>query len=97
MNNFRKIIETSNKTTLGTLIEEDGSYTDPGKETVSYLLRQHFPDNQPLKPTRHTCKSVTKADIDRWDPDWITENKLSTILSGFKTKKSPGTDGLSLS
>ena len=38
MNNFRKIIETNNKLTLGTPIKETGSYTDPGEETISYLI-----------------------------------------------------------
>ena len=44
MNNFRKIIETGNKISLGTLVKEDGTITDPGDDTVKYLLSKHFPD-----------------------------------------------------
>ena len=51
MNNFRKIIETGNKISLGTLTKEDGTITDPGEDTVKYLLSKHFPDGQPIKPT----------------------------------------------
>lgn len=45
-NNFRKIIETGNKITLGTLIKEDSTYTDPGEDTIKYILSKHFPDSQ---------------------------------------------------
>ena len=95
MNNFRKIIEINNKVTLGTLIKENGSYTDLGEETISYLLSKHFRDGQPLKPTVYTDRKVSKADIDRWSPDWITEDKPSQIITGFKAKKLLGTDSLS--
>ena len=46
MNNFRKIIETGNNISLGTLVTEDGTITDPGDDAVKYLLSKHFPDGQ---------------------------------------------------
>ena len=96
MNNFRKIIETGNKISLGTLLKEDGTITDPGDDKVKYLLSKHFPDGQPIKPTTYSNKTVRSEDIIKWKPDWITMEKLREVFKLFKTKKSPGTDGLSL-
>ena len=95
MNNFRKIIETNNKFTLGTLMKDNGEFTDPGEDTIEYLLSKHFPEGQPLKPTQYTGKTVIKEKVIAWEPDWITKEKLMGILNAFKSKKSPGTDGLS--
>ena len=95
MNNFRKIIETGNKISLGTLTKEDGTITDPGEDTVKFLLSQHFPDGQPIKPTVYCGKTVKRSDIVSWKPDWITVEKLGEVFKLFKSKKSPGTDGLS--
>ena len=94
-NNLRKIIETGNKITLGTLTKEDGTITDPGEDTVKYLLSKHFPDEQPIKPTVYSCKTVRKEDISTWKPDWITVERLREVFKLFKSKESPGTDGLS--
>ena len=48
MNNFRKIIEAGNKISLGTLTREDRTITDPGEDTVNYLLSRHFLMGNPL-------------------------------------------------
>ena len=80
MNNFRKIVETGNKITLGVLTKEDGTITDPGEDTVKYLLSKHFPDGQPIKPKLYTCKTVRKEDINTWKPDWITTEKVAEVF-----------------
>ena len=73
MNNFRKIIETGNKFTLGTLEKDDGTITDPGEDTVKHLLAKHFPDGQPIKATVYSKNTVRLDDINNWEPDWITK------------------------
>ena len=95
MNNFRKIIGGNQKITLGTLTKNDGSITDPGEDTLTYLLQQQFKDSQPLTPTVYTTNTIKRKDIENWDPDWITPHKLQEVFNGFKSKKSPGTDNLS--
>ena len=80
---------------MGTLTKEDRTITDPGEDTVKYLLSKHFPDGQPIKPTVYSCKTVRKEDISTWKPDWITTEKLGEEFKHFKSKKSPGTYGLS--
>ena len=95
MNNFRKIIETNNMPTLGTLTNDSGGITDPGEETLDFLLNKHYPESVPLKVTTYTTDTVKKEHVKEWEPDWITEEKLIAAFDGFKNKKSPGTDELS--
>ena len=59
------------------------------------MLAKHFPDGQPIKATVYSSKTVRKDDIIAWKPDWITMEKLGEVFKLFKSKKSPGTDGLS--
>ena len=84
----------STRRTLGTLEKPDGTITTPGPDTLEYLLTQHFPSATPIKTTVYSNKKVTRADIINYKPDWITPERVKKALLGFKSKKSPGTDGL---
>ena len=35
---------------------------------------------------------ITKAELEKWEPDWITLTKLKLAFKGFHNKKSPGPD-----
>ena len=93
-NTFRKIVEGSTRRTLGTLEKPDGTITTPGTDTLEYLLTQHFPSATPIKPTVYSNKKITRTEIMEYKPDWITPERVKKALLGFKSKKSPGTDGL---
>ena len=93
-NTFRKIIESSTRHTLGTLEKTDGTITEPGTETLEYLLTQHFPSSTPVKPTDYNNRSITREEINAFQPDWVTPEKVREAFHGFQSKKSPGTDGL---
>lgn len=80
---------------MGVLEKEDGQNTDPGADTIDYLLSKQFPDAQPLRETRYAISTVNKRDISRYYNDWITTKKVKAAFSMFQCKKSPGTDGLS--
>ena len=54
INKLRKILEKNTSHTLGILTKEDGSTTDPGNDTLEYLMRAHFPSITKLKPTEYT-------------------------------------------
>ena len=54
INKLRKILEFNNKQTLGILLKEDGSYTEPGQDTLDYLLKTHFPAITDTQPTEYT-------------------------------------------
>ena len=57
-NTFRKIVEGSTRHTLGTLEKPDGSITEPGSDTLEYLLTQHFPSATPIKTTTYNDKKI---------------------------------------
>lgn len=95
MNTYRKIIEGNKKAMLGTLTREDGSITNPGSETIEYLLKAHFRNSTPVMPTCYSKRTITKKEVERWDCDWLTEEKIVAVFDNFKNKKSPGTDNIS--
>ena len=77
------------------LQKPDGTLTDPGPDTISYLLSTHFPTATPIKKTKYNGnKYLTKEDLQSWDCDWITKEKAILAFKGFHNKKSPGTDNL---
>ena len=69
-------------------MRDDGTFTNPGKEAIDYLISKQFPDEQPLKPTDYSTKTVSRDSIEKWEVDWITPVKLQTIFNNFKSKKS---------
>ena len=52
INKFRKIIERHIKIRIGVLQIPDGTLTDPGPDTISYLLSTHFPTATPIKKNK---------------------------------------------
>ena len=79
---------------MGSLEKQDGSITDPGKETIKHLAATHFSQAAELKKTTYNNKVIAKDEVYAWDPDWVTIGKLELALHQFKSKKSPGPDGL---
>jgi ribonuclease HI len=95
-NKFRKIIEKHINITLGSLQKENGSLTQPGEETLDLLKAVHFPNAEPLKQTQYReDRKVKEETVAKWEPDWVNSDLVSRSLDQFKSKKSPGPDGLS--
>ena len=95
MNKFRKTIERRINIQIGALEKQDGSITEPGKDTLEYLASSHFSAATELKSTNYdVSKKVSKSEVIKWTPDWVTKGKLNLAINQFKSKKSPGPDGL---
>ena len=91
--NSRKIIEKHINIKIGTLVKANGDITDPGEDTITYLLSIHFPNATPKAKTQYNSnKYITKTELEKWDSDWITQTKLKLAFEGFHNKKSPGPD-----
>ena len=73
---------------------DDGSHTEPGCDTLQYLLKAHFPSIKNTKNTVYTEDRVETHKINKLDVAWITKDKVKEVLKIFKNKKSPGPDGL---
>ena len=94
MNTLRKILEKSNRNTLGVLVKTDGTITKPGTDTLEYLLQAHFPSLEPLAPTTHPDIKMKTAEINSTNIPGFNEGNLIEVFNGFKSKKSPGPDQL---
>jgi len=94
INKLRKILEANKKHTLGVMKRDDGLHTEPGCDTLQYLLKAHFPSIKNTKNTVYTEDRVETHKINKLDVAWITKDKVKEVLKIFKNKKSPGPDGL---
>ena len=94
MNTLRKILEKTSRNSLGVLVKPDGTITEPGEDTLEYLLQAHFPSLEPLAPTVHSDQKIQTAKINATNIPGFTEENLIDVFKGFKNKKSPGPDKL---
>ena len=94
INKLCKILEANKKHMLGVMKRDDGSHTEPGCDTLQYLLKAHFPSMKNTKNTVYTEDRVETHKINKLDVAWITKDKVKEVLKIFKNKKSPGPDGL---
>ena len=95
MNRFRKVIERRLNIQLGALERPDGTFTEPGTDTLQHLMSVHFPHaTAPQETTYDNITTISKQDIIDWKPDWITQGKIELAIHQFLNKKSPGPDGL---
>ena len=91
LNILRKILERKNTNTLGVMEKPDRTTTNPGYDTLEYLMKSHFPSITPPKPVEHKPTKISTAsstEIDGFDRD-----KLIEVLQTFKNKKAAGPDG----
>ena len=80
---------------LTTLVKDDGTTTEVGKETCEEIMNKHFPTNAPVaeEPYNHTKIKTATINSDN-TIDWITKENVRRVLLKFKAKKSPGPDEL---
>ena len=80
---------------LGTLQTDDGNNTEVGKETFDELMTKHYPSHTAAKyPNHDNGKIIKLTDLMEMYTDWITKDRVTKALTGFKAKKSPGPDGI---
>ena len=93
MANLAKLAQHEERRDINVLTKEDGSCTDPGKETIDLLTKTHFPAATDVRHvTYNNRRNLSVADIGGKYGDWIDTNKITAALAGFEKKKSPGPD-----
>ena len=75
INILRKILERKKSNTLGVLEKPDGSSTNPGHDTLEFLMQSHFPSITPPKQMVHKDTKISTATIN------------STVIDGFDIEK----------
>ena len=90
-----KIAQRRDKRNINTLLNADGSLTNPGAETIKKLTDTHFPAAQEgTTPFQHDNSiSANTADILN-DHDWIDVDLIRKAMKQFKPHKAAGPDGL---
>ena len=58
-------------------------------------MQAHFPSGSEITETPYDfTKSITLQELQSTNIDWITPELIKTVFKLFKSKKSPGTDGI---
>ena len=63
INTLRKKLEKNKSNTLGVLENQDGSSTNPGYDTLEYLMQSHFPSIMPQQGVEHKDTKISTAFI----------------------------------
>jgi ribonuclease HI len=93
MANFVDSISKPTTPHIGTVQRPDGSYTLPGTETLRALADIHFPTHGPT-PRQNSVRTLDYRTVVDSNQDWINPERITKAFNDFKSKKSPGTDGL---
>ena len=80
INKLRKIQEFNNKQTLGVLLKDDGNYTEPGQDTLDFLLKTHFPAITETQPTQYTEMQIPTNTIYETHIPWLTEDRIALLF-----------------
>ena len=94
INKLRKILEKNSSISIGILQKPDKTFTNPGKETLDFLLESHFPSLTEIKETTYTDIAITATDLKNPKVNFINTIASEVVFDSFKSKKSPGPDGL---
>ena len=94
INILRKILERKKSNRLGVLEKPDGTSTNPGRDTLEFLMQSHFPSITPPKPIEHKNTKISTAAINSTDIVGFDMDKLDEVIQTFKNKKAAGPDGL---
>ena len=58
-------------------------------------MQAHFPSGTEITETPYNyTKRITLQELQNINMDWITPELIKTVFKLFKSKKSPGTDGI---
>ena len=82
------------KTNIHTLERDDGSMTEPGKETLEELTRVHFPaaSREIVEDQEDNRRYFEKHEITTAYRDFISPQIVEAALHKFKPLKAPGPD-----
>ena len=95
MANLAKAAQYEERRDINVLTKNDGTSTDPGKETIGLLTDTHFPAATDVKHvTYNNRRNLPVSDIMLKYADWIDRQKIRRSLADFEKKKSPGPDGI---
>ena len=96
MSKLAKVAQHRDRAQLHTLRKSDGTFSEPGVDTLCELSRAHFPAASQDLPhaVYDSSRILCKEDIKQMYPDFLTVHKVKASLGKFHPYKAPGPDGL---
>ena len=95
MSRLAKISQHRDRAQLHTLQKSDGSFTEPGVETITELARSHFPAAISDDPIAiDNTRSLTRDEIETFQCSYLSVDKVRASLEKFHPYKAPGPDGI---
>jgi len=81
---------------ITTLQKPDGSKTANMTETLTVMLEQLIPEDNPQDDTDHhkAIRRQPEQPIDTTDDKEFFQDEVRQVIEGFKPKKAPGPDGI---
>ena len=65
---------------------EQATATDPGIDTLEFLMKSHFPSTTPTLPVTQKNVKISTATINSTDIAGFDMNKLEEVVQSFKNK-----------
>ena len=92
---LNKALQSNDKNNINIFEKQDGSFTEPGLDTLTYLIKTHFPAAKTLMGKKFDSKkNILINELETKYTEWINTTLVIEALRGFDNKKSPGPDGL---
>lgn len=96
MAKLARIAQHKDRTRLHSLKKEDGTFTNPGNDTLSELAKTHFPlssSEPPYEKYDSTKKFCPHEDLSMYE-GFLNTRLVTAALEGFKPMKAAGPDGI---
>ena len=95
MASLARLAQREERREINVLIKQDGTASQPGKDTIDVLTSTHFPAaTQPVHVTYNNRRNCSAEMLNDKYTDWINPGLIRKALDGFEKKKSPGPDGI---
>lgn len=94
---IQKFFENGRNPMTGSLLKNDGSYTENWEETANLLMKTHFPNCitiSELERISDTPNGINNEEFKREIEDLIDKDKVEWAINSFGSYKSGGVDGI---
>ena len=90
---LNRFLQTSERHSINLFCKDDGTYTEPGPESIAFLAKTHFPTASAVTPIQYSSsQNVLSSKPLSLYKEWINESLIRKAFRGFQDKKSPGPD-----
>ena len=91
-----RLAQKRDRRSINTLKNADGTFSEPGTDTIRILTNTHFPAAHPGKAqsSYDSSNKISVADLETRYEDWINPLFVRAVMRKFKPNKAAGPDEL---